>query len=184
MTLGHQHASIPRVAGQRNQTGIVGKRLGGDTDIDIGALRLFGDLRGIALVQQQADLRITLGESLEHRRQHVAGLRMRSRDGERPGVLAFEFRADPLEIVEFLQRTPRGRDDHLAARGQRGQPLALPNENRHAQLVLELPDLLADARLRGEQGIGSDRYIEAMIDDGAEITELLEIHCDLVITLR
>ncbi len=109
---------------------------------------------------------------------------MRGRDGERPGVLALEFRADPLEIVEFLQRAPRGRDDHLAARGQRGQPLALANENRHAELVFELPDLFADARLRSEQGIGSHRHIQPMIDHRAEITELLKVHCDLVITLR
>ena len=109
---------------------------------------------------------------------------MRRRDGERPGIFAFEFRPHPFEIVEFLQRAPRGRDDHLAARGQRGQPLALPYEDRYSEFVLELPDLLADAGLRSKQRVGSHRHVEPMIDDGAEITELLKVHCDLVITLR
>ncbi len=109
---------------------------------------------------------------------------MRGRDGKRSGVLALEFGADALEVVEFLQRTPRGCHDHLAAGGQGGQSFALANENRHPELILQLPDLLADAWLRREQGIGGSRDIETMVDNRAQITELLKVHRDLVITLR
>jgi hypothetical protein len=95
-------------------------------------------------VQQQADLGITFGESRALVAEHNGPAC--SRDGERPGVLAFEFRADPLQIVQFLQRPPCGQTI-TSPPAVSAAPPTLPNENRHAQLVLELPDLLADARL-------------------------------------
>ena len=127
-------------------------------------------------MQQQAHPRILFREALEYWRQDVAGLGVRGRDGERTHVLGFEFGADALQIVELLQRAAgRGHDDFSAC-GQRGEPLALADEDWHAELVLELPDLFADPRLRGEQRIGGDRDVQAVIDDGAQIADLLEIH--------
>jgi len=75
-----------------------------------------------------------------------------------------------------LQCTARGSDDDFAALGQGGETLALADEDRHAELFLELPDLLADAGLRGKQRIGGHGDIQTVIDDGAQITDLLQVH--------
>ena len=85
----------------------------------------------------------------EHRRQHVARLRVGRRDGEHARILAAEFVGDALQVADLAQRAPRGRDDDFAGRRQRRQPLALAHENAQAELVLELSNLLADAGLRG-----------------------------------
>jgi hypothetical protein len=61
----------------------------------------------------------------------------------------------------------------LAGRGQRGEPLALPYEDLEAELVLHLPDLLADARLRGVQGLRGVGHVHAVIDDRAQVLDLL-----------
>jgi hypothetical protein len=82
----------------------------------------------------------------------------------------------PLEVAELPQRPARDGDDRLAGWREGGEPLPLPEEDAHADLVLELPDLLADARLRGVQRGGGVRDVEAVIDDGAQIAELLEVH--------
>ena len=47
-----------------------------------------------------------------------------------------------------------------------------------AQFVLELPDLLADARLRREERFGGVGDVEAVVDDGDEVAELLEVHSE------
>ena len=154
--LGHQHDAIPFVAGQRHQFGIIGQCLGGDADVDVALGRLLGDLQRVALVQDDLDLRIARGEFAQHLRQHVAGLRVRGGDGQRAGVLAAEFVGDALQVGEFAQRAARGRDHDYAGRRERGQALALAHEYRQAEFVLELPDLLADAGLRGEKGLRGD----------------------------
>ena len=96
MTLGHEHTAIPGVARQRHKLGKVGKRLGRDADIDFGTRGLLGHLNRIALVEQQADPRIFIGEALEHRRQDVTRLGVRRRDRQRADILCLELRADAL----------------------------------------------------------------------------------------
>ena len=76
---------------------------------------------------------------------------------------------------------------------ERREPLALAHEDRQAELVLELADLLADAGLRREERLGGVGDVETVIDDGAQVLELLEVHgrynlnddfCDNYITER
>ncbi len=89
---------------------------------------------------------------------------------KRAGVFGLELGADPLEIVEFLHRTPRGGDDHFAAGGQGREALALTDEYGNAEFVLQLPNLFADARLRGKERLRGDGHVHAVVDDGAEVT--------------
>ena len=62
----------------------------------------------------------------------------------------------------------------FAGRRQR-RALALPNEHPQPKLVFELADLLADARLRRIERLGRVRDIESVVDDRAEVSELLEV---------
>jgi hypothetical protein len=101
---------------------------------------------------------------------------MRRRDRQCSGILRLELGADTLEVVELLQRSPGGGDDHLPAGRQRREALALAHEDRHAELVFELPDLLADARLRRVERLCGDRNIEPMVNDRTQVAELLEVH--------
>ena len=48
-------------------------------------------------------------------------------------------------------------------------------KTRTPELVLELPDLLADAGLRREQRLGGVRHVEPVVDDRAQIAELLQV---------
>ena len=104
---------------------------------------------------------------------------MRRGDGERSGVLALEFGADVAQVIDLLQRTPRGCDDDLAAGGQGRKALALTNENRHAELLLELTYLLAYSGLRSEQRLRCSGDVEPMVDDRAKVTQLLQVQGSL-----
>src|SRR4029079_15748096 len=65
---------------------------------------------------------------------------------------------------------------HFLARGRQAlERPAVTHEQRQAQFLLEEPDLLADARLRGVQRLGGGGDVEAVLDDGREITELLQL---------
>ena len=91
-----------------------GERFGRDADVDVAARGLLGDLDGIALVQHRAfTLRVARGEIAQHRRQHVARLRVRRRDRERAVVLVAELGADALQVLDLAQRAARGRDHAL-----------------------------------------------------------------------
>src|SRR5438034_2871778 len=122
------------------------------------------------------DLGIALCKALEHRRQNVAGLSVSGGDRQGPGIFGLEFGADTFEIVELLQGPPRGRHHYFSPRRQRCQAFALADEDRHPQFIFQLPNLLADAGLRGEKRFGRDGYIQPMVDDGAQIAQLLQVH--------
>ncbi len=138
---------MPAIARQQYQIAEQLLRAGVDGEVDAIALGHVGDLLGRALVQVQFDLRITLAEASNHLRQHVARLRVRGRDGEHAGVLGAELVGDALEVADFPQRPPRCRNDDFTRRRERRQALALAYEYAQAELVLELPHLLADAGL-------------------------------------
>ena len=176
MPLRRDDHAVPLVAGQRDELREVGERLGRDADVDLAARRLLGHLHRIALVQHDLDLGVARRELAQHLRQHVARLRVRGGDRQRAGVLAAEFVGDALQVRDLAHRAPRGRDDDLAGGRERRQPLALAHEHRQAELVLELADLLADARLRREQRFGGVGHVEAVVDDRAEVLELLQVH--------
>ena len=130
---------------------------------------------GIALVQLDLHARKARREIAHDRRQHVARLRVRGRDGERAFVLVPELGADALDVLDLPQRAARGGDHGFAGRRDRREALAGANEDADPELVLELAHLLAHAGLRREQRCGGVRHVEAVVDDRAEIAQLLEV---------
>jgi len=52
----------------------------------------------------------------------------------------------------------------------------LPHENSQAELILELPNLFTDSRLRCVERLGGVGNVEPVVDDRAEIAKLLEVH--------
>ena len=173
MPLGHQHHPIPLVAGQRDQFGIICQRLGGDADIDIALGRQFGDLARVALMQDNLDLGIARGEFAQHLGQNIAGLRVRGGNGQCSGILAAELVGDTLQVGKLAQCTTRSRDHDDACGRKRGQALALPHEYRQAEFILQLPDLLADAGLRGKQRLGCNGNVQTVVDNRAKVFDLL-----------
>ncbi len=100
---------------------------------------------------------------------------MRGRDRKLAFILAAKLVCDPLQVADLDERATRGRDDDRAGRRKLGEPLALADEDFDAELVLELADLLADSRLRRVERFRGVRDVEAVIDDRAEVFELLEV---------
>jgi len=47
---------------------------------------------------------------------------------------------------------------------------------RHPEFILEQPDLLRDARLRGVERFGGFGYVEAATLDFDNVTQLLQLH--------
>ena len=176
MTARHQDAAVPLVARQGDELRKRRQRFGGDPYIRFAGSGLRGHLQRVPLMQDDFHLRKTRREIADHRRQDIAGLRVRRRDGKRARILALVFRADAAEILDFTQRAPGGGDHGLSRRRERCEPLAVTNEHLLAKLILELANLLADPGLRREQGFGRVGYVEAMVDDGAQIAELLNVH--------
>ena len=67
-------------------------------------------------------------------------------------------------------------DQLLAGLGQPEQPLAAAHEQLDAELVLEILDVLADARLRGVERVGDLGQVEVAPDGLANDAKLLEVH--------
>ena len=176
MAARHDHAAIPFIAGQRDQFRGVSYRFGGDPQISLALGDEFGDLHRVALVEQQSHLGKAFGELLDCRRQHVARLGVGRRDAQRSFIACAMLVADALEAGGVDQQQAGAFDDQAARFREAGEALAVADENHHAQLVLEQAHLFADAGLRCEQTFRRVGNIEAMIYNGDEVAQLLQIH--------
>ena len=78
--------------------------------------------------------------------------------------------------VSIEQQSLDDGQHRFAGRREAGQALAGAHEDLDAQLVLQLADLPAHARLRGVQHLGHHRQVEALADGLAHRAELLEVH--------
>ena len=170
------HAVCPAVAGQGDQRLVLRQRLGGDADVGFAGKQHAGDLIGRALVQVEGDLRIALAEVLDHRRQGIARLRMGGGNGQPSRRLLGKLLTRAPEVVGIVEHALHDRDDRRADFGQRGQALAGAHEDLDAELVLELADLPADARLRGMQGPRDLGQVESLPDCFSNRAQLLEVH--------
>jgi hypothetical protein len=84
----------------------------------------------------------------------------------------FKFLRDLPHVFNVGERAVHQLNNGLSRRCNAGQLLARALEDLHPQLVLQLPDLLTDAWLRGVQALGGGRDIEAMPGDGGDVTQL------------
>src|SRR4030095_10534219 len=79
------------------------------------------------------------------------------------------------QVADLTQRTAGGRHDRIAGRRQRGKAFALAHEDAHTELVFQLPDLFRDAGLRRVQRFGGIGDVESVVDDRAEVAQLLQV---------
>ncbi len=109
-------------------------------------------------------------------RQHIARLRVRGGDDELALLAIGELLAEPLDVGGVDQNALDDLDQLLAGVGQAEQALAAAHEQLDAELVLEVLDVLADARLRGEQRVGHLGQVEVPPHRLAHDAQLLEVH--------
>jgi hypothetical protein len=133
-------------------------------------------LGGVSLVQAELHFGITLGELLHHGRQHVARLGVGGGEDKLSAILSLELLPDLFQVVRFVQDAPGDAEDGLAGLGDGDDAFAVAHEDRYAQLLFQLLDLLADAGLRGIQRGGGIGDAQAAPNDLVEISELLQIH--------
>ena len=83
-------------------------------------------------------------------------------------------------VDDALAQLQRAGGDFFAGGSQALERAAITHEQSQAQLLFEEPDLLADAGLRCMQRLRGGGDVEAVLDDGREITELLQLQdCSL-----
>ena len=109
-------------------------------------------------------------------RQRIARLRVRGGHRQPPLVEIHEFRAGAAQVLGLLKQALDDGQHGLARGRQAQQPPACAHEELHAELLLELADLAADAGLRGVQRLGHERQVEALADGLAYGAQLLEVH--------
>ena len=81
-------------------------------------------------------------------------------------------------VLGTRQQVTRLRQEHLARGRERGAP-AVAVKQRHAELGLELADLLADARLREMQAVGRAAEVK-LLGDGDERAQLPQFHVRMI----
>jgi len=101
---------------------------------------------------------------------------VRGRDLEDALVAARHAPGDLRQVLRLEQHAPNDIERLLARFRQAQQALAAAHEQLHPELVLEVLDVLADARLGGEQRARHLGQIEVAASRLADDAELLEIH--------
>ena len=176
VSLGHDHAVMPAVEREGGQRRRLPQRLGADADVGIAVAEHGGDLGRAALVQRQAHLGVGLAELGHHVRQHVARLRVRGGDDDLALLAIGELLAEPLDVGRVDQHALDDLHHLLAGVGEAEQPLAAAHEQLDAEFVLQVADVLADARLRGVQRVRHLGQVEVAPHGLADDAQLLEVH--------
>ena len=91
-------------------------------------------------------------------------------------VLAAAFLRHCADVLGALQRAARPRHRALARFGERNRSAALAYQQVHAELLLELSQLLANGGLSGVQVGRGARYVESRIHHGAQALQLTQLH--------
>src|SRR5687768_4620467 len=84
-------------------------RLGGDADVRLATAKHLENTLGAGLSHLERDVRMALDETLEHRRQHVARMRMRARDDQPRFRRRRGFARLALQALAVLEHLPHGR---------------------------------------------------------------------------
>ena len=112
-------------------------------------------------------------------RQRIARLRMRGDDPQRAFVSRRKPSADLRQVLRIDEHALDDLDGFLARVGQAKQAFAAAHKQLDAELVLEVLDVLADARLRGQQCVGDLGQIEVAAGCFADDAQLLKVHARL-----
>ena len=154
---------------------MLGDGLGGNGDVGHARQHVLAHLPGVALMEGQPHVWIARHEGLHDRRQCVAGLGVRKGNRQAAGRLVAEFGANLAQVVDFLQNARRDGENLLAGLGDFHQALAVTHENLDAQLLLQQADLLGDAGLGCEQGLGRLRHVQPVTRHLEYIPQLLNV---------
>jgi len=115
-------------------------------------------------------------EPRHHLGQCIPRLRVGGGDGELALVGAGELLRQALDVAQVLQHAVGHLRHFLAGLGQPQQSLAATLEQFHAQLILQVLDVLADPGLRREQRRGHFGQIEVLLHRFTDDAQLLEVH--------
>ena len=91
-------------------------------------------------------------------------------------LLRHQVLANAFDIVNVAKDLARVLNNGAACRRNANQALALAREYLHTELLLQLPQLLADARLAGVQAFCGRRNVEAVIHNAKQVFELFQCH--------
>ena len=83
----------------------------------------------------------------------------------RAAVIAALFFGKPLDALHLFEDLERSLDDLFAGRRNARERPALTQKDRKAQLVFQLFELFAHARLRGMHALRGRGDIEVVVDD-------------------
>ena len=176
MSLGHDHAAVPAVAGHHDQIAVHLQAFGGDGEIHRAVGGHLGNLRGRALMHVQRHVRVALDEAVDDRRQRVARLGVGGGDGQVALLLVGEFLGDLLDAFHLAQDLAGGLDDVFPRRGDAREVFAAAGEDLDAQLVLQQANLLADARLGGIEALSRRRDVQIVMRHFPDVAQLLKLH--------
>ena len=127
-------------------------------------------------MQGEAHLRVGVAEGGDDVGQHIARLRVGGGEDELPLLAVGELLAELLDIARLDQNPLHDVGQFLAGLGQPQETLAAADEQLDAELVLQVLDVLGDARLGGVERI---RYLGQVVVAAqrlADDAQLLEIH--------
>jgi hypothetical protein len=96
---------------------------------------------------------------------------MRGGDGQGAAFLVRVLLGDVLDALDLAQNLAGGLEDHLPCGGDVGEVLATAGEDLHAEFILEEADLLADAGLRGIQGLRRGGHVEVVVRDLPDVAQ-------------
>ena len=167
---------LPVINGNCQQPRPIGERFGGHAEVGLSMHQHRGDLRWIGLQQLEPDLRKLLRELLDHLRQDIARLRVRSRDAQCALRAARIVARQLLQVVDLQHDAFGGVEHDLAGRSQALHALAVPREDRHTELTFEIDDRLRDAGLRRVQRAGRVGQAELVARRLAQESKLLQVH--------
>ncbi|KAG1396487.1 hypothetical protein G6F59_013798 [Rhizopus arrhizus] len=119
-----------------------------------------------------ADLRIRLLDRRHRRRQHEARLGVGGGQDQLALALAALVGGIGADVVGLGQHRAGAGDDLGPGRGDRFQAAPLAHEQQEAELVLQLLELLGQARLGGVHARGGQRDVQLGVGDGNQIAQL------------
>ena len=176
MLPGHQNDPVPVIDRQQREVGehALGAACDGEIHLLVGYQ--FGNLLGGPLVQLQVHARIAASKCLDDLRQNVPRLCVSGGDGKRAFLLRGEIAGETGDVVHLAQDLAGPFDDLMPGRRDRSEALALAREQLHAELGLQLFQLLADPGLAGIQALRSGRDVQSTVGDSNQILELFQGH--------
>ncbi len=175
MARGRHHDMAGREHRDRHQLGRHAGRQAGHPYAGLALQQQVAHAFGRALQQLELHLRMPAGEGLDGRQQHIAGMGVRGGQHDGPALLAACLLADGADVVGALQRAARPDQGGLPHFREPDDARAAPNQQIHAQRLLDLPQLLAYRRLRGMQVVGRARDVELRVHQGAQALHLAQL---------